>query len=69
MAPLLFAVWTMATVTWKDNIVMIGGVDQNDKVLNNVMMNNVNTGKHTKLPNMGKRRRGALQWFQEIELS
>ena len=55
MAPLNYAVWAMATVSWKDNVVVIGGENKDRKALNTVIMYNVNTGRNTMLPEMGKK--------------
>ena len=52
MAPLPFAVCTMATVPWGDNVIVIGGLDKDDKVLNTVVIYNVKTGKSHMLPEM-----------------
>ena len=47
-----FAVRGMATVAWKDNIIIIGGCDKNDKTLNTVVVYNITNGKSTMLPAM-----------------
>ena len=52
LAPLPFAVCCMATVAWKDNIIIIGGWDKNDKTLNTVVVYNTTNGKSTMLPPM-----------------
>ena len=56
MAPLPFAVCKMATVHWGD-VIVIGGVDQDDKVLNTVVIYNVETGKSHMLPEMKCKRK------------
>ena len=52
LAPLPFAVCNMATVAWKDNIIIIGGWDKNNKTLNTVVVYNITNGKSTMLPPM-----------------
>ena len=56
MAPLPFAVCTMATVRWGDNVIVIGGIDKDGKVLNTVVIYNVQTGKSHVLPEMKYKR-------------
>ena len=52
-----YAVSEMATVKWAENVVIIGGVDKDEKALNNVMIYNVKTGNsHMLLPMLHKRR-------------
>jgi N-acetylneuraminic acid mutarotase len=46
----------MATVRWRDEVVVLGGRDKNNKVLNDVFMYNSKTGKTTALPSMLERR-------------
>ena len=58
MPPLPFPVSTMATVSWKENVFVIGGENEQSEALNTVTMYNVNTGKSTMLPEMKKRREG-----------
>ena len=58
MSPLPFDVSLMATVSWKDNVIVIGGIDENSRALNTVTMYNVNTEKSTMLPEMKKKRKG-----------
>ena len=53
-----YAVSKMATVTWKDNVVVFGGVDKKNRVLDTVILYNVTTGSHRMLPSMKKKRRG-----------
>ena len=52
LPPLPFDVCRMATVAWKDNIIIIGGEDKNYKILNTVVVYNVTNGKSTMLPAM-----------------
>ena len=58
MAPLPFAVCEMATVRWGDNVIVIGGADKDGKVLNTVVIYNVQTGKSHMLPEMKCKRKG-----------
>jgi hypothetical protein len=51
-----YPVFAMATVTWKDNVVVLGGVDKKGNVLNSVILYNVTTGSHRMLPEMTKKR-------------
>ena len=48
----------MATVTWKDNVVILGGLDNQDNILNTVILYNVTTGNHRMLPEMTTKRWG-----------
>ena len=67
MAPLPFAVCEMATVRWGDNVIVIGGVDKDDKALNTVVIYNVETGICHMLPEMKcKRRKGA--WLLSVKV-
>ena len=53
LAPLPYPIHQMATVKWGDDHVMImGGVDNNNQVLNKVLMYNIKTQKSSELPNM-----------------
>ena len=52
MAPLPFAVSSMATVSKGDDVFVIGGRDKNGKVLNTVVKYDTNTGKSELLPEM-----------------
>ena len=56
--PLPYQVSRMATVTWKDNVVILGGVDNQFKSLKTVTLYNVTTGSHRKLPEMTTKRQG-----------
>jgi hypothetical protein len=49
----------MSTVTWGSMIIVIGGADKNDQVLNDVIMYETVTGKSEKLPSMIYRRYGS----------
>ena len=48
----------MATVRWRDEFVVLGGLDKDYKVLNDVFMYNSKTGKTTALPSMLEMRDG-----------
>ena len=56
VAPLPFAVADMATVTYKGNIILIGGANEKGETLNNVVMYDVKTGKIKMLPNLNHKR-------------
>ena len=47
----------MATVQWRDQVIILGGVDE-DNVLNDVFMYDCKTGRITVLPSMLKKRNG-----------
>ena len=49
---------SMATVKWRDQVVVLGGIDKDDKALNDVFMYNIKTGKITVLPSMLEKRWG-----------
>ena len=53
------AVSDMSTVTWGNMIIVIGGVDKNDQVLNDVTMYDTETGGTEQLPSLKHRRRGS----------
>ena len=46
----------MATVTWKDNVVILGGRGNQDNILKTVILYNVITGKHRMLSEMTTKR-------------
>ena len=48
----------MATVTWKDNVVILGGRDNQGNILKTVIPYNVTTGNHRMLPEMTSKRFG-----------
>jgi archaellum component FlaC len=58
MPKLPFPLMRMATVRWRDEVVVLGGCDKNDQTLNDVFMYNSKTGKNTALPSMLERRNG-----------
>ncbi|XP_046843316.1 spermatocyte protein spe-26-like [Xenia sp. Carnegie-2017] len=55
MPPLPYPLTKMATVQWRDQVVLLGGYDGR-KSLNSVIMYNCNTGKITVLPSMLEKR-------------
>ena len=58
LAPLPYKVSEMATVRWGDNIVVIGGCDENWEALGTVIIYNVKTEQYHMLPAMRCKRRG-----------
>ena len=61
LAPLTYPVSYMATVKWgDDNVMIIGGTDNNGQTLNKVLMYNIKTQKSHELPNMKYKRRGCV---------
>ena len=58
LAPLPFPVYLMATVAWRDNIIIIGGEDKNDNVLNTVVSYNITNETSKMLPSMKHKRSG-----------
>ena len=50
LAPLPFAVCDMATVTWKDKIIITGGQDNSNRTLNTVVVYSITNRKSTILP-------------------
>ena len=48
----------MSTVTWGNTIVVLGGVDKNNDVLNDVIMYDTETGQSERLPSLRHKRRG-----------
>ena len=56
MPKLLFALSKMATVRWRDEVVVLGGADKDDQARNDVFMYNSKTGKITALPSMLEKR-------------
>ena len=56
MPPLPRPLLSMATVQWRDQVVVLGGLDKNGKVLNDVFMYDCKTGKITVLPSMLEKR-------------
>ena len=58
LQPLPYAVSDMATITWKDNVVVLGGMNKEGRALDTVILYNVTTGSHRMLPSMKKKRYG-----------
>ena len=58
MPKLPFALRGMATVRWRDEAVVLGGLTKDNQELNDVFMYNCKTGKTTALPSMLKKRCG-----------
>ena len=58
MPPLPRAMMRMATVQWRDQVVVLGGQDKDSEVLNDVFMYDCKTGKITVLPSMLEKRWG-----------
>ena len=58
MPPLPRPLTRMATVQWRDQVVVLGGHDKDNIVLNDVFMYDCKTGKITVLPSMLERRFG-----------
>ena len=56
MPPLPRLLSSMATVQWRDQVVVLGGQDKNGEVLNDVFMYDCKTGKITVLPSMLEKR-------------
>ena len=51
-------VCAMSAVTWGNMIIVIGGVDKNDQVLNDVIMYDTETGRSERLPSLNHKRCG-----------
>ena len=49
----------MSTVTWGNMIIVVGGVDKNDQVLNDVIMYHIETERSERLPSLKHKRSGA----------
>ena len=58
LKPLPYAVSHVATTTWQDNVVVVGGSDKKGNIHNTVILYNVTTGSHRMLPEMTKKRCG-----------
>ena len=56
MPPLPSPLTRMATVQWRDQVVVLGGKGKNNEVLNDVFMYDCKTGKITVLPSMLEKR-------------
>ena len=57
MPPLPYAVSKMATVSWRNKVILMGGVDEKGQVLNNVVMYDTVTGESEMLPSMKYKRK------------
>ena len=61
LAPLPYPVHQMATVKWNDdNVMIMGGIDNNNQPLNKVLMYNIKTQTSHELPNMKYKRQGCV---------
>ena len=58
LSPLSFPVCEMASVSYKDNVILIGGVNGKSQTLNSVVMYDVKTGKIKMLPRLNHKRAG-----------
>ena len=59
LAPLPYPVHEIATVKWgDDNVMIMGGTDNNNQALNKVLMYNIKTQKSHELPDMKYKRKG-----------
>ena len=56
MPPLPHPLSEMATVCWRDQVVVLGGFNEKEKALNDVFMYECHTGKITALPSMLEKR-------------
>jgi hypothetical protein len=56
LQPLPFPVSEVTTVCYKDNVILIGGVNEKGEALNSVIMYNVKTGKVKMLPCLNHKR-------------
>jgi N-acetylneuraminic acid mutarotase len=59
LPPLPFAITTMASVSYKGNVILIGGVNEKVQTLNSVVMYYVKTGKIKMLPCLNHKRAGS----------
>ena len=56
MPPLPHPLSRMATVCWRNQVVVVGGCNEREEALNNVFMYDCKTGKTTSLPSMLEKR-------------
>ena len=56
MPPLPCPLASMATICWRDQVIVLGGRGEDDQVLNDVFMHDCKTGKITTLPTMLEKR-------------
>jgi N-acetylneuraminic acid mutarotase len=59
LPPLPFPIAGMATVSYKGNVILIGGVNEKGQTLNSVVMYDVKTGKIKMLPCLNHKRAGS----------
>jgi N-acetylneuraminic acid mutarotase len=59
LPPLPLAITDMATVSYKGNVILIGGVNEKGQTLNSVVMYDVRTGKIKMLPCLNHKRAGS----------
>jgi hypothetical protein len=59
LPPLRFPIVEMATVSYKGNVILIGGVNEKGQTLNSVVMYDVKTGKIKMLPCLNHKRAGS----------
>ena len=59
LPPLPFPISNMATVSYKGNVILIGGVNEKSQTLNSVVMYDVKTGKIKMLPCLNHKRLGS----------
>jgi N-acetylneuraminic acid mutarotase len=59
LPPLPFPITDMATVSYKGNVILIGGVNEKVQTLNSVVMYDVKTGKIKMLPCLNHKRSGS----------
>ena len=59
LPPLPFAIAEMASVSYKGNVILIGGVNEKGQTLNSVVMYDVKTGKIKMLPCLNHKRAGS----------
>jgi hypothetical protein len=59
LPPLPFSIASMATVSYKGNVILIGGADEKGQTLNSVVMYHVKTGKIKMLPCLNHKRAGS----------
>ena len=57
LAPLPFPICHMATVAWRDDIIIIGGEDKNGNALNTVVSYNITNETSKMLPSMKHKRK------------
>ena len=68
MAALPSAVSCMATVCWDDNVILMGGININNDVINTVITYNIKTGESKVLPSMRSERQGCAAVVSENKI-